>query len=180
MFENLTYIIGQIFGIVAVILGFISFQMKTPKGILIFQIIIAFVFSLHYLFIGAYTAVVLNFLGAVQCVFYYFRNKKGSKSAVIPIIFVSLVIVSSILTWTDWRSAIIMVGVVASSISLALSDAQLIRKAMFIKSPVCLLYNCLVWSVGGVVYEIVVLLSSTIGLIKNRDTFKKDKALPKN
>ena len=68
MFEDIIYIIGQMLGIVAVILGFVSFQMKTPRGILIFQIIIAFVFSLHYLLIGAYTAVVLNFLAAVQSI----------------------------------------------------------------------------------------------------------------
>ena len=169
MLENLTYFIGQFLGIVAVILGFVSFQMKTPKGILVFQIIIAFVFSLHYLLIGAYTAVALNFLSAVQSIFYYIRNKKGSRSLVVPIVFVCLMIVASILTFTDWRSAIIMVGVVACSVSLALSDAQLIRKAMFIKSPICLLYNALVLSVGGVVYECVVLLSSAIGLIKNRE-----------
>ena len=169
MLENIIYFIGQLFGVVAVILGFVSLQMKTPKGILVFQIIIAFVFSLHYLLISAYTAVALNLLSAVQSIFYYFRNKKGSKSLVVPAVFVCLVVVASVLTWTDWRSAIIMVGVAACSVSFALSDAQMIRKAMYIKSPICLLYNCLVLSVGGIAYECVVLLSSTIGIIKNRD-----------
>ena len=35
------YIVGQILGIIAVILGFICFQMKSPRVILIFQIIVA-------------------------------------------------------------------------------------------------------------------------------------------
>ena len=168
MFDDVVYIIGQALGIVAVILGFITFQMKTPRGILIFQMIVAAVFALHYLLIGAYTAVALNALAAVQNLCYYFRNKKGSNGKVVPIVFVSLVVLSSILTWTDWRSAIIMVGVVVSTISFAFSDAQKIRAAMFIKSPVCLLYNSLVLSVGGIVYECAVLISSAIGFFKNR------------
>ena len=36
MLEDILYYIGQGLGIVAVALGFISFQMKTPKRILAF------------------------------------------------------------------------------------------------------------------------------------------------
>ena len=168
MFDNVMYILGQVLGVVAVILGFVSFQMKTPKGILIFQMIVAAVFALHYLLIGAFTAVALNALAAVQNLCYYFRNKKGSKSLVIPIVFVSLVIIASAITFTDWRSAIIMAGVAAGSVSLAMSDPQKIRAAMFVKSPICLIYNALVLSIGGVVYECAVLVSSAIGFFRNR------------
>ena len=55
--------IGQALGILAVILGFVSFQMKTPKGILIFQILASAVFAIHYLLIGAITAMALNLNG---------------------------------------------------------------------------------------------------------------------
>ena len=34
---NLTYIIGQALSVIAVIIGFISFQMKTDKQVLTFQ-----------------------------------------------------------------------------------------------------------------------------------------------
>lgn len=160
-------LIGQALGIVAVILGFISFQMKTPKGILIFQVSTALVFSAHYLLIGALTAMALNLLAAVKCVVYLFRDKRGSKSLIEPIIFTVLTIITSILTWDSWYSALIMTGLVVNSISLALPNANHTRMCMFIKSPLCLAYNLLVKSGGGVIYECAVLVSSLIGIITN-------------
>lgn len=161
-------LIGQALGIVAVILGFISFQMKTPKGILIFQVSTALVFSVHYLLIGALTAMALNLLAAVKCIVYLFRDKRGSKSLVEPIIFTVLTIITSILTWDSWYSALIMTGLVVNSIGLALPNANQTRMCMFIKSPLCLAYNLLVKSGGGVIYECAVLISSLIGIIANR------------
>lgn len=162
------YIIGQILGIAAVILGSVSMQMKSPGKILFLQIINAFIFSAHYLLIGAYTAISLNLLAGIQCIFYYFRDKRQSKSLIEPIVFTTLMIVVSILTWEDWYSVFIMVGLAINSASLAFPDAQMIRISMFLKSPACLLYNIFVLSGGGIIYECAVLISAVIGLIRNR------------
>lgn len=162
------YIIGQALGIVAVVLGFFSYQMKTARKLLIFEIIVAIIFSAHYFFIGAITAMALNLLSTVQCVFYYIREKRQSKNIVIPIIFTALIIVTSILTWEGWYSAFVMAGLVVYSLAIALPSAQHIRYAMFIKSPLCLTYNAIVFSIGGIVYECSVLLSSLIGTIRHK------------
>lgn len=169
MNNNAFYVIGQLLGIIAVILGFISFQMKTQKGIIVFQLITAFVFCIHYFMIGAMMAMALNIQGAIQCIFYYFRNKRGSKSTVEPAFFTILVIVTSILTWEGWYSAFIMTGLVVNTISLAFTNPQKTRAAMLIKSPLCLLYNAIVHSVGGIIFECAVLLSAILGMIKNRE-----------
>ena len=168
MLDDVLYMIGQLLGIVAVILGFVCFQMKSPRGILAFQMIVASVFSAHYLLIGAYTAVALNLLAAVQCVFYYFRNRRGSKSMVIPAVFTVLTFVAGILTWEGWYSAFIMLGLIINSVSLAFPDAQKIRYSMFVKSPACLIYNVIVLSGGGMIYEGAVLVSAVIGTLKER------------
>ena len=165
--DNPIFMIGQLLGAVAVILGFLSFQMKKPRGILTLQIVTASVFSLHYLLIGALTAVALNLLAAMKCVCYYFRNRRGATERVTPLVFTLLIILTSILTWDGWYSAFIMIGLVISAISLAFADAQKIRFAMLIKSPCCLVYNAFALSVGGIVYECAVLVSSVIGIAKN-------------
>ena len=166
--DTAIYAIGQTLGIIAVILGFISFQMKSARGILVFQIITALVFSAHYFLIGAKTAVALNFAAAIQDVFYYFRNKRGSKSIVDPIFFTSLMVVLSILTWESWYSVFIMLGLAVISVSFSFSGANKIRASMFVKSPLCLVYNILVFSAGGIIYECAVLISSAIGLIRSK------------
>ena len=171
MFENATevmYVIGQILGIAAVVLGFFTYQMKTAGKLLIFELIVSLLFSAHYLLIGATGAVALNFLCGVRCIFYYFRNKSGSKSVLIPIVFTVLIVATGILTWEGWYSVFIVAGLAVHSLATAMADAQKIRFAMFIKNPLCLAYNVMVLSIGGIAYECTVLASSIIGALRNR------------
>ena len=166
--EDVIQLCGQILGIVAVVLGFISYQMKTPRGIISLQMVTALVFSAHYLMIGALTAAVLNFLASVKCLVYYFRDKRGGTGPWEPAVFCGVVVVSTVLTWEGWYSALIMVGLVADTIGLALNDPQKTRGVLFIKSPLCLVYNALVRSLGGIVYECAVLISAAVALLRNR------------
>ena len=173
--ETIFYYIGQALGIIAVVLGFISFQMKTPKGILAFQITIAFIFAAHYLFIGAPGAAALNLLAAVNNILYFFRAKRGGKGWFEPIFYVVMVTVTTILTWEAWYSVILMLGLYGTAVGLSLSDPQNTRKVMLVKAPLCLIYNLFVLSIGGVVYEAAVLASAIIGLIKYRKTKGNEK-----
>ena len=166
--ENLIYIIGQILGIIAVILGFVSYQRKTQFGIIVLQCVTALVFSAHYFLISAPTAVALNFLSAVICVFFAFRNKKQSKSKIEVIVNSVLIAVAGVLAWENIYSLFLIAGLVTSTVSLSFSNPQNTRRAMFIKSPLCIIYNAAVASVGGVIFECIVIISSIIGLVKNK------------
>ena len=170
MMEEIFYYIGQGLGIIAVVLGFISFQMKTPKGILAFQITIAFIFAAHYLFIGAPGAAALNLLAAVNNILYFFRAKRGGKGWFEPIFYIVMVTATTILTWEAWYSLFLMFGLYGTAVGLSLSDPQNTRKVMLVKAPLCFIYNAFVLSVGGMVYESAVLASAIIGLIRNRKT----------
>ena len=169
---NVTYIIGQSLSVLAVVVGFIAFQMKTPKTMLIFQIATSLIFSAHYFLIGAMTAMTLNLVSAVKYVCYYIRDKREKKGLFIPIFFTILVIITSVLTWDRWICIFIMTGLVINSISFALTNAQLIRKLNLIKAPLCLIYNVAVFSTGGIFYESFTLISSIIGIIVNRKNSK--------
>ena len=166
--DNLSYIIGQILGIVAVILGFASYQRKTQFGIIVLQCVTALTFSLHYFLISAPTAVALNFLSAVICIFFAFRNKKQGKNIAEVIIASVFIAFAGVLTWENIYSSFLMAGLVTSTVSLSFSNPQNTRRAMFIKSPLCLIYNIAVTSMGGIIYECTVIASAIIGLVKNK------------
>ena len=170
MFGELGAVIGQILSLVAVLTGFVSFQMKTAKGVLFFQILTALIFSAHYFLINAPTAAALNLVAAVKCACYYVRNRCGSKNLFVPIFFTALVCLTSILTWEGWYSAFIMAGLLVNAVSLSLSNPQTIRKLVLIKSPLCFTYNICVLSSGGSIYEVATFISSIIGIVKNRKT----------
>ncbi len=52
MFGETRMMIGQALSLVAVLTGYISYQMKKTTGILFFQILTAFFFSAHYFLIA--------------------------------------------------------------------------------------------------------------------------------
>ena len=168
--ENIPYIIGQGLGLVAVVLGFLSFQRKTPIGIIAFQLTAAIVFVAHYSMIAAPTAIALNLLAAANCIFCYFRDKRGMKSMIGSYVLMALVVAISLATWEGWYSIAIMVGLVFNTISLALDHPQKTRRMMLIKAPLCFIYNLMVGSLGGMLYESVILASAVIGLIRYRGT----------
>ena len=166
MLENIPYLIGQALGIVAVILGFVSFQRKTAAGIILTQMSAALVFALHYTLLSAPTAIALNLLFAVNCVYCYFRDRRGSKEKIGTYVLIVLVIAIGIVTWEGWYTGSLVVGLVFNTVSIALNDPQKTRKMMLVKTPLCFLYNLMVGSVGGMVYETVVLISSVIGIVR--------------
>lgn len=168
MFGEVGYYIGQAFGIVAVVTGFLSLQMKTPKGILFFQILTGFVFTVHYFLLGAMTATALNLVASAKCICYYIRDKMGSNNIYVPAFFAVLMIVTGILTWDAWYSVFITAGLFINAISFALKNPQNTRKLTLIKSPLCLTYNVFVLSTGGIIFEAAMLSSAVLGLIKNQ------------
>ncbi|MBQ4108537.1 MAG: YgjV family protein [Clostridia bacterium] len=168
MFGEVGNFIGQILGIIAVIMAFISFQAKTSRGILIFMVATGALFAAHYFLIGAISGLALNLLTTVMCIIYYFRNKRKSEGKIVPIIFVCLLVFAGILTWVDWRSIFIVAGLGLNAYNLSLSNARTIKKLNFIKAPLCLIYNVLVFSIGGILCEILVMVSSAIALMRAR------------
>ena len=55
--KQIFFIIGQTLGFVAVILGILSYQMKTQKKLLILKLANGLVSAIHYFFLGAFEGV---------------------------------------------------------------------------------------------------------------------------
>lgn len=168
MNSEITFFIGQMFGVLAVILGFISFQQKTQFGIIAFQCATGFAFAAHYLLLGAMTAVVLNLLSAFICIVLGFRSKLNSKSNLPTLICILLIIISGILSWENIFSLFLIIGLVIVNLSLSFTEPQHTRYAVFVKFPLCLTYNISVLSIGGIIFECVTLASAIIGIAKNK------------
>lgn len=165
--DHILFIIAQVLGGVAVVLGFASFIQKRKATILVLQLATALVFTVHYILLKAYSAVPLNFLSGIACICYYWLDKKEKQMPVVPVIFAVLTAVLGVLAWEGWHSALVTVGVVVSTLGLALPTPKLTRYSVLVKSPLCLAYNALVFSVGGVVYECAILTSAIIGLVRD-------------
>lgn len=168
MFGEIVYTAGQIFGIAPVLFGFLSFQAKSSRGIIFWQLATALSFSLHYFMIGALTGMALNLVAALKGIVFYYRDKKGSRELFSPIFFSLLAVLTTALTWQAWYSLFLLTGLIINTLSFALLPPQKVRVCMLAKAPITLLYNVFVFSIAGLVYESMVFISSVIGLIRLR------------
>lgn len=175
VFENIDWIvlIGQAFGVIAVILGFITYQMKSPKALLVVNMITCAVFCVHYLLIGAISGFALNAVGMLRNVVYTNRHKKVFASPVWPFVFAAIMLIAGILTWQDWRSVLMICGLVINTLALSMKNAQHIRWSLLVSCPLVLVYNALLHSYGGTVFEGMSIISAIIGIVRFRKTGKE-------
>lgn len=165
-------IIGQALGIVAVVLGFLNYQVKEAKSILIIQLITCAVFCAHYLLIGAISAFALNAVGVVRNIVYYKRNSETVWGKVCPVVFAVIMGAMGILSWQNIFSGFVVAGLVINTVCLCLRSADGIRKSILVSSPMVLIYNITELSIGGIIYESVAIISAIIGIVKYRKNCK--------
>lgn len=168
MEPTFTYILGQVLGGVAIILGFISYQLKTQKQLLLFQLITAAVFSAHYALIGAYSGMAMNLVGIVRTFTYRIYNDKSSTPPALPIFFAVVMAGLCALSWEAWYSVFVLFGLVIHTLCLAFRNPNNVRKSILVTSPLVLIYDAFAGSWGGMVYESVAIISSVIGILRNR------------
>lgn len=163
-----TMLFGQIMGFVAVVLGFVSFQMRTQKQLLVVQTATTIAFCIHYYLIGATSGLMLNLLGIVRNLAYYHKDKPLFSGWKCPVFFAVVMGIVGLLSWQGYYSVFVVLGLVINTVCLSFVNPQNIRKSILISSPLVLSYDAFVLSIGGVIYESVVIVSSIIGMIRYR------------
>ena len=163
---NVMFLIGQALGIIAVLIGFVSYQMKTARMILIIQIIMSVVFCFHYLLIGATSALALNIFGIICKFIYCYRDKMGFSGKICPVVLAFVMGIAGALSWQGYYSLFIIVGLLVNTLFLSSKNAQTIRKSILFTSPLVIIYNIFVLSIGGIVYESIAIISALIGIIR--------------
>ena len=60
---DIVYYLGQGVGVAALIIAMLSFQQRTQKKIVLYQLVSSVLFTAHFFMIGAYVGSLLNFIG---------------------------------------------------------------------------------------------------------------------
>jgi len=166
--DHTLYFFGQGLGIVAIIFGFLTFQMKSREKLVLLQIFAAGSFALHYLLIGAYSGMAMNAVAMVRNIVFYFIGREKPVPKILSVLFTVVLGVMGILSWHAWYSIFMVLGLLINSYCMSLSNPNTIRKSILVTSPLVLIYNCIVFSVGGIIYESVAVISAMIGLSRTK------------
>ena len=161
-------IAGQIISIVAVIVSFITYQMKSKRGIMVMLSVATGISCIAYGMLGGTVALVLNLVSIVRNICYCNSDKRILSSKAIPVVLALIMGVLSIFTWEGAHSAFFVVGLMLNTLAMGYWGPQNLRKSILLTSSLILIYNLFIPSIGGTVNEVVAITSAVIGLIRYR------------
>jgi len=165
--DNLWWVIlVQGIGFLGIACSVLAFQYKQYRQLVGLRAATELFFGIQYLLLGAYSGAAVDFLGCFRNWVFLDCDKK-SKSLRPWRIFFSVIFVGvSLLTWAGPKSLLSAVAKVASTIAYGSSSPRLIRFITLCSSSCWLIYNSLVFSIAGVLGEVLTLTSVLIGIIR--------------
>ncbi len=160
--------IGQIFGLIAVVISFVAYQMPTQKKILFMNMLVTVAILLNYAFLGATTGVILNVVCFIRNIIFMNRDKKIFSYKFYPYLLMVIIGGLSFLTSEGAHSILITIGLIINTFALSLTNPQATRYCMAISCSFIFAYNIFVFSIGGMINEAVAIISSILGIIRYR------------
>ncbi len=164
-----TQIIAQILGFITILLGFLAYQVKTDKQLLVVNLLDCGVFAVHYFLLGAIPAAVLNTVGVARSFVYYHKDKSFYKPKLFPVLFALVMLVLGIWSADSIYSVLVIAGLVINTLCLSFKSTQKVRISVLFTCPMVLIYDILVSSWGGAIYEAIAIVSAIIGLFRYRN-----------
>ena len=167
-------IIAQAVGILAMGFMIFSYQMKTHRAVLIFQLVGAVLFAINFWLLGATMGCIMNSISAIRAVIFLNAaklraNHPGWLAGFLVTYLDSYVLSFTVLGTKPTPLNLIMellpvIGMIAATLSFRLANAGAIRKFGLISSPCWLIYNIYTFSLGAIICEVLSLSSIIIGI----------------
>ena len=175
----------QAIGIIAMVLNIVAFQFKSKRSILLCMFAGSALFAVNMFMLGAMIGGIMNVLSVVRSLVYMKKDSLKIPIKVVNILFIAAYLVSYVLSFTlfgtepNLRNIILellpVIGMSAMTIAFSGNNAKVIRLSGFISSPCWLVYNIFNNAIGGMLCEIITLVSITSALIRIDILGKKEK-----
>lgn len=163
----LEFILSQCFFALGFLFSFLyTFFNVSRKTILYCGIIISLANAIGFVLLHAWTGALLNVLGALLNLVYFFKNKnKFFSLPIVPIIFEALFLVGGILTWESWISILPIIANVIYGISLWCSREFMIKLLNTIINTIYLVYYIFFMSYVSIIGTAISILLGVAYLI---------------
>lgn len=170
-------ILAQVVGILAIVVFAISPHQKTKKRVLIFNIISCLLYATQYLLLGAFSAAATNIIGAAKDrVFYEYENKKKDIPIMVLLIYIVILVISGILTYTNIFSVFPVLLSSLSAYGVWQKNLKVYRNIVVINSASWLIYNFVVGAYVGAIGNAFQICSAIVAIIR-LDVIKNKKEI---
>jgi len=168
--------LAQGIGIVAMIFNILSYQRKSAKGVIAFQLFGGAFFAVSFMMLGAYSGGILNIVAAIRAILFLKKDKfKTDRLFWLPIFF-GVYLLSYAATFLLFHKeptpfnffieCLPVIGMVATTLAFRYQDAKIIRRFSLISSCSWLVYNIVALSIGAICCEALSIVSIFIGMLR--------------
>ena len=158
-------LVGKIAGYIAIVASMLIYQQKTRKNLLICKAVADVLWIIHYFLLGGYTGAIVTCVALVREVVFFRTDLRSKNSKLILACFLCVSVVCAALTWGNIFSVFAMLGSLLSIVSFWLGEPKVSRIMAFPISICMLIYGVSNGSVAVLINEVLVMISSALGLL---------------
>ena len=167
-------ILAQVFGIVAIVIMFFSYQKKSKRDFLFLQIFMNIFYACQYFLLNAFSAVASNIVSIVRTIIFYKYEKENHKVPFIYlIIFEAIIIISGILTYNGLYSIIPNIILFIYTYGTWQNKLSTTYKIGILASILWIYYNVTVGAYISTISSAVEFVASVRGLIRLKTSIYK-------
>ena len=174
---NIIDVIAQVFGILGLIVIVSSFQFKDNKTFFLMQGAGSLFFFVNFFMIGAFGGAFFNLTNLVRGLLFMKDREKPWKTILIEILYTGCFLFSIFLTKGDLVQIILaalpFVALLFMTVCMKKGNPTHIRVSQIAyMSPAWIIHNIFNFSLGGLICEIINMISSLIALIRYKKSEK--------
>lgn len=162
------YIISQIFAFLNVTFNLIAIQKRKKAQLLKYDTAASTCAILHYLFLGAWAGAATKTITTVRNIIAIDKANKNKTSIIIPAIFVTLYIMSGIISFQNIYSLLPILASCIYATAIYTVDVSKIRKFALLGSCLWLIYDICVLSMVGIIAECIFITNDLVAIYRFR------------
>lgn len=161
-------ITAQIISIVAMVINILSFQCKKNRNLFIMIGIGSFLFSVSFLMLGSVVSAIYNIISIIRSSLAL--NKKFFNKNNFYLLCV-LYVLGTIYAYDNPWSIVLFAAQIVQTYTMWFKDGSIIRKSQYyFVSPVWVINNIIVFSIGGILCELFMMTSAFISYLRYKKT----------
>ena len=160
-------LVGEIAGYIAIVASVLIYQQKTRKNLLISKAVTDVLWIIRYFLMGGYTGAAVTCVALVREVVFFRSDWRNKNSKLILVVSLCISAVCTALTWDGVFSIFAMLCSMLSIVSFWIGEPKVSRIMAFPISGCMLIYGVANGSVAVLINEVLVMISSVIGILQH-------------
>ena len=163
---TIEYTFSQVCVVIAVSIFITTAYIKNRKTVVFLNCLVNILYAVQYILLSRYTGVIINVIGIIRCIWFYFNAKREKKDYISLIVCLLLVIGGGIFTFSSWVDIFAIIGSVIFTYGLWQPNLMLYRFSAIANHLCFIVYNIFCQAYIALVFECVIIILTTISIFK--------------